>query len=160
MCTFISLQHLPHSLLVAANRDISQSSSSGQLLALTEWGIVSIWTVMALPTAVQGPDADVGLRTGSRVCLLLTATLTAGNVLHPYLDTLALDNASRLCMEVGRHAASLAIPASSTSQFLVGMDSTQVLRGSLYGDLFLPKVSSWPSLGMPHLCQLCSLWHC
>lgn len=139
----------------AGSDQLSNRSSSGQLLAVTEWGIVSLWTVMVLPATAQSADADVGLRTGSWTCLLLTATLTAGSALHPHLSALALDNASQLCMEVGRHAAALAIPANSSDQFLVGMDSTQVLRGSLYGNLYLPKVGIQHSACLVHCCKQC-----
>lgn len=127
----------------AAGKDqLSYTNNSGRLVALTEWGVVSLWTVMSLPRAAHGADADVGLRTGSQMCLHLTATFLAGNALQPYTNMLALDNASQSCMEVGRHAAALAIPANTSNQFLVGMDSTQILRGSLYGNLYLPKVRS------------------
>lgn len=133
------------------------SGSDGQVLALTEWGIVSVWSVMILPATALRTDADVGLRTGSRICLLHTATLTAGSSLHPNISAMASDNASQLCMEMGRHAAALAIPLNTSDQFLVGMDSTQILRGSLYGDSYLPKVSphwTWhASLACTVLCK-------
>ena len=150
----------------AGRGQLSYTNSSGQLVALTEWGVVSVWTVMALPPAAQGADADVGLRVGSQMCLHLTATLLAGNALQPCKNMLALDNASQLCMEVGRHAAALAIPANTSNQFLVGMDSTQILRGSFYGNLHLPKVISrsqfwtWlPACHCSHLITKVSMIH-
>ena len=94
---------------------------------------------MLLPAAAAG--ADIGLKIGSSVCLMLTATLGAGTKLHPYINQLAVDTASQLCMELGRHVAALAIPHQSRTQFLVGMDSGEILRGSLYGEALLPKVS-------------------
>ena len=141
------------SRLLAAGKDqLPYTVTSGRLVALTEWGVVSVWTVMPMPRAAQGVDADVGLRTGSQMCLHLTATLLAGNALQPYTNLLALDDASQLCMEIGRHAAALAIPVHTSNQFLVGMDSTQILRGSLYGNLCLPKVRSTCHFGLTWLC--------
>lgn len=118
---------------------LNNGSGNGQLLALTEWGIVTLWTVMMLPGTT--PSTDVGLRTGSCVCLVLTATLGAGTTSNPYLNHLAVDTASQLCMELGRQAAALTTPPNSSDQFLVGMDSGQIMRGSLYGEALLPKVS-------------------
>ena len=95
---------------------------------------------MMLPNAAS--STDVGLRSGSCVCLVLTATLGAGTTANPYLNTSAADTASQFCMEHGRHAAALTTPPNSSNQFFVGLDSGQVMRGSLYGEGLLPKVSN------------------
>ena len=42
--------------------------------------------------------------------------------------------------QLNQHAAALSLPPGRADQFLVGMDSGQVLLGSLYGEAPVPKV--------------------
>ena len=117
-----------------------------RLLALTEWGNVSLWSVHVLDSGSAG-EADVGMQIGGRVCLLrLADSLPMGRTLPDGLQALSAEGHSMLAKphqqspELGRHAAVLALPPSSIDQFLVGTNNARILRGSLFGEAPVPKV--------------------
>ena len=118
-----------------------------RLLALTEWGNVSLWSVH-VSAAGDHAIADAGLQIGGRVCLLLlAASLPVGRSVPdgmqaPYSGGHAASLQQRQSSSrLGRRAAVLALPPDSPDQFFVGLDNAQVLRGSLYGEATIPKVS-------------------
>ena len=120
-----------------------------RLLALTEWGNVSLWSVHVLApgecSAAGG--ADAGLSIGGRVALLLlTASLAVGRGPHDGMQASQPGHAAssahtQLPYELERRAAVLSLPPISIDQYLVGLDRAQTVRGSLYGEAPVPKVS-------------------
>ena len=92
--------------------------------------------------------ADAGLQIGGRVCLfLLAASLPVGNSVPNGMQAATFGGHAasfkhhQQCSRWGRRATVLALPPDSTDQFLVGLDNAQILRGSLYGEATIPKVS-------------------
>lgn len=130
--------------VIAGEQSHAVSNKKTRLLALTEWGNVSLWSVHVV--APEGPGLDPGLQIGGRVCLMLLAdSLPLGR--SPPVSKQALlyvqqngrqHNQHRL--EHSRHAAALALLPDSADEFLVGMHNAQILRGSLYGETPVPKV--------------------
>ena len=123
-------------------------SKNTRLLVLTEWGNLSLWSVQALVSsgAATRVQTDPGLSLGGHVCLLLLATsLTFGKghvaKMQPSasVELPAEDNACGFRLH--QRALALALLPGDQNQFLVGTNGSQVLRGSLYGEVPVPKVS-------------------
>jgi len=125
-----------------------------RLLALTEWGNVSLWSVHVLASGEcsAAGEADAGLSIGGRVgLLLLTASLAMGRGPHDGMQASSPGHAAssaytHLPYELERRAAVLSLPPRSIDQYLVGLDSAQTVRGSLYGEDPVPKVSTCSDL--------------
>ena len=140
--------------LIRLGHSAGEQSRAGlkksRVLALTEWGNVSLWSVHVLApgecSAAGGLDA--GLSIGGRVgLLLLAASLAMGrgpqDGMQASLSGHAASSAyTQLPYELERRAAVLSLLPKSIDQYLVGLDSAQTVRGSLYGEAPVPKAST------------------
>lgn len=125
-----------------------------RLLALTEWGNVSLWSVHVLASGEcsAARAADAGVSIGGCVgLLLLTASLAMGRGPHDGMQASLPGHAvssacTQLPYELERRAAVLSLPPTRFDQYLVGLDSGQTVRGSLYGEAPVPKVSTCSDL--------------
>ena len=115
---------------------------------LTEWGNVSLWSVQALVSsdATTRVQTDPGLSLGAHVCLLLLASSLSFGKGHfanmqpsASAELPAEDNACGFRLH--QRALALALLPGDQNQFLAGTSGSQVLRGSLYGEVPVPKVS-------------------
>ena len=113
-----------------------------RFLALTEWGNVSLWSVHVLtsPEDAAGVQADAGLQFGGRVRLLLLAASLPKGRLFPV--GMQASETHKHAQHIQTHATVLALPPKQNDQFVVAGSTDQILRGSLYGQPLLPKVSS------------------
>ena len=130
------------SWLACADGQNSLEPKKARLLALTEWGNVSLWSVHVLTSSqdVAGTQSDAGLQFGGKVrLLLLAASLPMGRNFPAQAAGI-----NKRAQQLG-HAAALALPPSQVDQFIVAGDNDCILRGSLYGQAPVPKV---------HRCQL------
>ena len=146
------------SQILRLGRSAGEQNGAGlkktRLLALSEWGNISLWSVHVLASGEcsAAGGADAGVSIGGRVgLLLLTATLAMGRGPHDGMQASSPGHAAssaytQLPYELERHAAVLALPPTSIDQYLVGLDSAQVVRGSLYGEAPVPKVSTCSEL--------------
>ena len=91
--------------------------------------------------------ANAGVSIGGRVgLLLLTASLAMGRGPHDGMQASLPGHATssahtQLPDGLQRRAAVLSLKPTSIDQYLVGLDSAQTVRGSLYGEAPVPKVS-------------------
>ena len=134
-------------LLVLVGEQSHASLKRTRLLALTEWGNVSLWSIQSLAAGniSDRVGTDPGLRIGGHVCLmLLAATLPLGKAVPgrpgDFASTEAAKRSLHKQFQLHQRAAALSLPPGYPDQFLVGTDSGQVLRGSLYGEAPVPKV--------------------
>ncbi|DBA89068.1 TPA: hypothetical protein ACH3X1_016247 [Trebouxia sp. C0004] len=141
----VSVAVLPHPPLQPGEQSRAGLKKTG-LLALTEWGNVSLWSVHVLASGEcsGAGGADAGLSIGGRVgLLLLTASLAMGRGLHAGMQAPTPGHAAssahtQLPYELERRAAVLSLPPTSMDQYLVGLDSAQTVGGSLYGEAYVP----------------------
>ncbi|DBA69247.1 TPA: hypothetical protein ACH3X2_012991 [Trebouxia sp. C0005] len=134
----------PH---VHAGEQSKAGLKTTRLLALTEWGNVSLWSVHVLASGEcsAARAADAGVSIGGCVgLLLLTASLAMGRGPHDGMQASLPGHAvssacTQLPYELERRAAVLSLPPTRFDQYLVGLDSGQTVRGSLYGEAPVPK---------------------
>ncbi|KAL3153591.1 hypothetical protein ABBQ38_011579 [Trebouxia sp. C0009 RCD-2024] len=109
-----------------------------RFLALTEWGNVSLWSVHVLASSedAAGVQADAGLQFGGHVrLLLLAASLPVGR-----MAPIGMQISDTHKLTAYTHATTLAVLPKQNDQFVVAAGAHQILRGSVYGQAYVPKV--------------------
>mmetsp|Transcript_7254 Transcript_7254/g.15826 ORF Transcript_7254/g.15826 Transcript_7254/m.15826 type:complete len:708 (+) Transcript_7254:280-2403(+) len=122
---------------VAATPKGGSRTAPCNLVSLSAWGEVTVWTLNVL-SAMEGAaaDVDLGMRVGSRVRLLRTATNVRIGMaaLQP-----AGTGAATGSLESAVQAFALQVLPGHQRQFIVGADGGKVLRGSWVGLPPAPK---------------------